>query len=202
MSGPSVAVPPGAQVITVGLGELGISIFATRPIPEGELITNLDGPLISFDQAVAKGHQESYALQIGKEAYLDLRSPGCFVNHSCEPNSGVRDAVTLVAIRPIAAGEEIRYDYSTTMDEDYWVMSCRCGAAHCRGTIGDFKHLPHDLQASYLSRGLVQPFIAAQYLSQPPENVRRLNGALRGHTVPLHSQRGPRVGHRYLARRD
>jgi len=44
-----------------------------------------------------------------------------FFNHSCDPNAGLQidgQKVWLVAIKNITQGEEITWDYSTTMDED------------------------------------------------------------------------------------
>lgn len=84
------------------------------------------------------------------------------MNHSCNPNCGIRNGV-LVALRNIIEGEEIAYDYSTTMDERYWTMACRCGAAACRGIVDDFRTLPEELRRQYLSLGIVMPFIAEQY---------------------------------------
>jgi hypothetical protein len=57
-------------------------------------------------------------------------------------------------------GEEIRYDYSTTMDEKSFTMACRCGAPECRQVVEDFAELPAGIQQYYLSRGLVMGFIA------------------------------------------
>ena len=54
-----------------------------------------------------------------------------FSNHSCEPNIGVQGQIVFVAMRDIAAGEELTHDWATTDDEDYR-MECRCGAATCR----------------------------------------------------------------------
>lgn len=151
-----------SDTVVIANGELGLSIFAARRLLPGEKILTFSGPLITFSEAVAKGELESYALQIDSGAYLDTRAPGCYVNHSCDPNAGIVDSVTLVAIRGIPAGEEIRFDYSTTMDEDHWTMNCRCGASRCRKIITDFKYLPPDVQDSYLVRNIVQPFIAAR----------------------------------------
>ena len=122
----------------------------------------LAGPIIGFSDAVAKGEWQCYPLQIGRGVYVDLEEPGCFANHSCEPNAGIVGGV-LIAIQSIAAGSEVRYDYSTTMDEDYWTMPCRCGVSECRGVITDFKDLPRVVRERYLTLGVVQPFIAEQY---------------------------------------
>jgi len=86
---------------------------------------------------------------------------GVFVNHSCDPNTGVRDDVRLVALRDLIAGEEIRYDYSTTMDEDHWTLQCRCGSRGCRGVVRDFKWLPKDTKLHLLRQNIVPGLIIA-----------------------------------------
>ncbi len=147
--------------VFVSTGPLGTSVYAKRFIPASATILRLMGPIISFREAVLKGELESYALQVGIDRYVDIRAPGCYVNHSCDPNAGLR-GLLLLALRDIAPFEEIQYDYSTTMDEDYWTLSCRCGAVACRERIRDFKYLPKQVQRSYEARGVVQPYIVSR----------------------------------------
>ena len=136
--------------------QFGLGVFAARAIGSGESILHFSGHHISFDEAVAKGNRQCYTLQCGLREYIDLEAPGCFVNHSCQPNSGVR-GVQLIALREIRTGEHICFDYSTTMEEDYWQMNCRCGAPSCRHVIGDFKYLPVSIQDVYIARDVVLP---------------------------------------------
>ena len=84
----------------------------------------------------------------GGRARQDARSR--VVNHSCSPNAGLRSNRILVALRNIGCGEEICYDYSTTMSEGRWTMQCRCGHLNCRSTVGDFHDLPTPRQQHYL----------------------------------------------------
>ena len=58
-------------------------------------------------------------------------------------------------IREIAPGEQILFDYSTTMDEDNFEFECLCGSPKCRGRIRDFKHLPMVLRRRYNELGIV-----------------------------------------------
>jgi uncharacterized protein len=146
-------------------GNLGLSLFAGERILSGDVILVFKGRVIGFAEAVAKGDRECWPLQVDHGKYIDLESPGCLANHSCEPNAGIRDGgtttcINLVALRDIPWGEEIRYDYSTTMDEESFTMPCRCGSIHCRGVVEDFKCLPREIQEHYLQSGLVMDFIA------------------------------------------
>jgi hypothetical protein len=71
-----------------------------------------------------------------------------FINHSCEPNVGIAGNIVLVAMRDIAAGDELTIDYAMfdTLDDG---MACRCGSASCRGTIRGSDWQRPELQARY-----------------------------------------------------
>ena len=66
-----------------------------------------------------------------------------FINHSCDPNCESvieKRRVFIDAIRSIAAGEELAYDYQIKRDPDDpdnidAVFTCRCGSDGCRGTM-------------------------------------------------------------------
>ncbi len=153
--------------LVVRTGISGRGVFTETQIPRGELLLNYHGPLLRYHQTTP----QTLALQIGPDLYLgesgDLDD---FVNHSCQPNAGLRIdgmKVKLIAIRDIAAGEEIFFDYSTTMDEDDFEMPCRCATPACRGMIRDFKHLPLELQTHYAALGIV-PDYNARYLPAKP----------------------------------
>ncbi len=149
--------------------DLGKGIFAIRDFERGEVILIFTGPVISYSRAVAKGDRESHPLQIGVDRYLDLEEPGVLTNHSCEPNAGILNDMILIAIRPIARGEEIRFDYSTTMSQETWTLECRCRAASCRGIVRNFEELPQQLQRRYLALGIVQNFIRSQFETRNTE---------------------------------
>ena len=95
------------------------------------------------------------------------------VNHSCAPNAGLRfgaRGVFLVAIRDIAAGEEIAWDYSTTLQDSPWRMICQCRAPECRRVIGNFDALPADRQSWFRVQDLVAPYLR-EPLPTPPLRV-------------------------------
>jgi hypothetical protein len=68
-----------------------------------------------------------------------------FLNHSCEPNVGFAGNTLLVAMRNIAAGEELTTDYALFDDHD-GDMTCSCGAARRRGVVGGRDGQRPDLQ--------------------------------------------------------
>lgn len=141
-------------------GRLGKGLFVTELIKKGELILEFIGPVITFEEALQKPMaQLTYPLQVGPKEYLDIQEPGVLANHSCSPNAGVKNDRFLVAIQDILPGQEILWDYSTTMDEDNWTLECKCGSPNCRSIIGDFRHLPLALQKRYLDLNIVQSYI-------------------------------------------
>ncbi len=142
--------------------KFGRGLFAAEPIPAGTVIGIATGPTINFATACKKNIRECDTLQIGPDRYLDLPDPLRLTNHSCSPNCGLRN-LEFITLRDLAPGEEILWDYSTSMDEHYWTMTCLCGSPTCRGVIEDFRLLPPTLQQHYLALGIVLPFIAEQY---------------------------------------
>lgn len=136
----------------------GRGVFATTAIAAGQMVMQYTGPLLRYEQTTP----QTLALQIGPDLYMGAsgNADDC-VNHSCDPNAGIiihgRD-VRLVSLRPISAGEQITFDYSTTMDEDDFEFDCLCGSPMCRGRIRDFKHLPPPLKAKYVSLGVVPEY--------------------------------------------
>jgi SET domain-containing protein len=143
--------------------ETGRGVFATANIPAGSVIMKYTGPLLRYEQTTP----QTLALQIGPDLYMgESGQADDFVNHCCDPNAGMKIAgtdVQLIAIRDISPGEQISFDYSTTMDEDDFEFDCLCGSQLCRGRIRDFKHLPADLRRKYNDEGIV-PAYNQQYL--------------------------------------
>lgn len=160
----------------IGPCAVGRGLFAARSYQTGEIILNLAGPAVGRDHPIHFTPDGANLLQTGPHSYILLGPPGVFANHSCDPNAGIRSNRRLVAIKAIRAGEEIRYDYSTTMDEDFWTLECRCGSPRCRGVVTDFRLLPGEVKQRYLQLGVVQGFIARAELRR---NGRSEEGQLR-----------------------
>jgi hypothetical protein len=148
---------------TIAPCDVGYGVFANRDIWRGEALLVFAGPIIDFAETKRRGPRECMAIQVGPDRYLDTQPPGVFVNHSCSPNAGIRDDVRLVALHNIRRGQEIRFDYSTTMEEQSFTMHCLCGAPECRSIIGDFSMLPLEVRARYLAQGIVMGFIQKRY---------------------------------------
>jgi hypothetical protein len=103
-------------------------------------VAEYTGPRISKDQA-DKAYEDSpitYLFGLGKgDIVIDGHCAAMFINHSCDANcetSEIRGRVWIKSLRPIAAGEEITYDYCLYDGGDDEAI-CNCGAKKCRGTM-------------------------------------------------------------------
>jgi uncharacterized protein len=145
--------------------EFGKGLFAIRNIKAHEVICSIHGRSISFEDTLTLNDQESYALQIDVDHYIYGQPPFVISNHSCNPNCGISENLELIAIKDIGEGEELCWDYSTSMLERHWTMECNCGEKNCRRIIKDFDLLPYATQIHYLQLHIVMPFIVqALYL--------------------------------------
>lgn len=131
---------PGIRVIRSPID--GYGVVALRGFAEGEEIAEVDGVAWREGENV----DDRYSLRIDDGLYFDMVDQTRFINHSCDPNSWVEVGVTddgqvwatVIALRPIAAGEELSYDYAFPAN---LAEPCRCGAHNCRGLIIDEDHL-------------------------------------------------------------
>jgi len=138
----------------------GKGLFATRHISKGTVITKLRmGPKFHFQDTLQLGNKESHSLQVGPEEYIMCPNPFLYSNHSCDPNGGLNMKMEMIALRDIFPGEEICWDYSTSMMERSWEMTCHCGSSLCRGVVRDFDLMPVHTQSKYLQLQIVLPYI-------------------------------------------
>jgi len=111
-------------------------VFARQPIAAGELLIIWGGEVVSGEQLrQLPARAQMHGLQIEADFYLVPTrppEPADYVNHSCHPNAGLNGQISLVALREIAPGEEICFDYAMSDSSPYDEFECRCGAANCR----------------------------------------------------------------------
>src|SRR5215831_7677176 len=149
----------------------GRGLFAIAPITKGEIVCVKGGYILT--RAVLSTMPEWYGgadipvadnLYIGPLRQEEREGSMIFSNHSCEPNIGVQGQIVFVAMRDIAAGEELTHDWATTDDDDD-SMECRCGTASCRGTITGKDWMRPELQSRY----------AGYFSNYLAEKIRRLS---------------------------
>ncbi|HEY4957129.1 MAG TPA: SET domain-containing protein-lysine N-methyltransferase [Caldimonas sp.] len=141
---------PRIQVRRSGIH--GKGVFALAPIAEGERILEYTGSLITWAQAKKlpphnpDDPNHTFYFHIDDKHVIDGLDGGNaakWINHACGPNceadeDGAR--VFIKALRDIAPGEELNYDYGLILDGRHTQkvkeeFACRCGTPECRGTM-------------------------------------------------------------------
>ena len=130
----------------------GLGGFATQRIRKGTRIVEYIGERITSEEGDRRynddqsEHPHVLLFVVDKHTVIDAAVGGNdarFINHSCEPNCKSvteKKRVYIEAIKTIAEGEELTYDYNLTRDgkEDAAIeeqYACHCGAKTCRGTM-------------------------------------------------------------------
>ncbi len=137
----------------------GNGVFAVAPIAQGERVVEYKGRRRTHDEVdagesgdIGSGH--TFLFTINDEYVIDANFDGGtarWINHSCDPNCEAvldeddgddrrLDRVFIEALRDIAPGEELSYNYGITLAEKHTkelkkIWECRCGAENCTGTM-------------------------------------------------------------------
>ena len=145
-------LPEGVRLGRSGVH--GYGLFADDFIPQetriieyvGERITKAEAERreeLRLARLAAGGDGCVYVFELNQRHDLDGKvawNPARRINHSCAPNCetrNVRGRIWIFALRDIAPGEEMNYDYG--FDYSEWrAHPCRCGAAGCAGFIVKF----------------------------------------------------------------
>jgi len=115
--------------------------YTTEAIPKGSFVIEYTGPRITIKQAnrLYDKYPRTYLFGLtGGKHVIDGEGVAAFINHSCDPNcevDEVKGRVVINAIRDIAAGEELTYDYNLYDGDMDDPSLCLCGAKNCRGTM-------------------------------------------------------------------
>jgi hypothetical protein len=134
----------------------GRGLFATADIAQGEIVAVKGGHIVDRKTLREKitPRLGPVEIQIDDDLFIapmtdDERELSMlYLNHSCDPNLGVRGEITFVAMRAIHADEELTHDWAMTDDDDYSV-ECNCGASNCRKTLTGKDWQRPDLQKLY-----------------------------------------------------
>ena len=130
----------------------GKGVFALRPLAKGETVIEYTGEVITWREALRrhphdpKDPNHTFYFHIDDRHVIDANVGGNaarWINHACSPNCEADEQdgrVFIKALRNIAPGEELFYDYGLTIDERYTPALkkqyvCRCGTRGCRGTL-------------------------------------------------------------------
>jgi len=118
----------------------GIGVVAIDNISKGEIVGVLGGIIIPKSKILEyRKHWGQAGIQIDDKFWIcptsreELHKTGIF-NHSCDPNVGYSNSITLVAIRNIKRGEELVFDYATS-ETFFESFKCNCSSKNCRRII-------------------------------------------------------------------
>ena len=140
-----------ADVEVRDAGRKGKGVFARRDFARGEFIfRRRNGRVVRYERlALLTTEERRHLTELDYERSAVVLPPGCYLNHSCDPNA-MRRGVKVFAWRRIRRGEEITIDYRlNAFGVGRW--RCLCGGPSCSGVIvGDFFALPPARQQAYL----------------------------------------------------
>jgi len=137
----------------------GNGVFAIAPIHAGEKVVEYKGLLRTHEEADAlygdsidSGH--TFLFTLNEHYLIDANVKGNvarWLNHSCEPNCQAfliessdgnprKDRVVIEALRDIAVGEELTYNYGIRLSVPHTprlkkLWACLCDADQCSGTL-------------------------------------------------------------------
>src|SRR5262245_6668449 len=97
----------------------GRGLFARRAIKKGEIVAIKGGHVLDERALARVRNRIAYAyIQIDDGFYLGATMPSevrrnkIWLNHSCEPNVGMRGQSVFVTMRDVKSGEELTYDWA------------------------------------------------------------------------------------------
>ncbi len=151
-----------SKVIAKETKKTGEGLFASENIKRGEVVADFSGGKVYKAKKASDLPKEvtDYAIQFGENEWIDTPEEGRFLNHSCEPNGGIKGKFQIIAMRDIKAGEELTFDYEMTEDSD-WQMQCKCGSRLCRKIIGAYRNMPESTKQKY--RGYISDWLIKKY---------------------------------------
>ena len=142
--------------------KFGRGVFATKKIKKGEVIAIFDGEFLDDDFDDWSEDILNHAIQFAKSGFRDSKGIARYVNHSCEPNCGIKDYFKIVAMRHILPGEHVTWDYEMTERSSWWKMKCACGSVICRKIIGNYTNMPRAIRKKYA--GFISPWLLGKPL--------------------------------------
>jgi uncharacterized protein len=123
----------------VGRSATGLGLFATKAIARNAYIVTYRGRRIPTVKAQARERRfgAKYMFEVSRRWTIDGSSRqnlARYINHSCRPNAEAllrKGRIVFVALRRVAAGEEITLDYGKEYF-DLFIRAAGCRCAACR----------------------------------------------------------------------
>jgi serine/threonine protein kinase len=138
------------QVEVFNAGSKGRGLRLLENVKKGDFLLEYVGRAVRASYLTKlfqryKQERRLYIMALDGNIYLDARKKGSvarYINHSCEPNCvverwKVRGIIRagIFALKDIAEGEELSFDYQWERKKGRAPTKCYCGSATCRGTL-------------------------------------------------------------------
>lgn len=185
--------------------EVGYGVFARKPIPHGTIVYVRDELEMTFTPDQMDNMSAASRQVVDKYSYIDHGGNHVVswdhaksVNHCCDCNTISTGYGFEIALRNIAAGEEITDEYG--LFNPVKLMPLHCGKANCRGVV-----MPDDVDryADYWDSKVIEALARMQDVAQPlmqymdRVTLRELLGYL-DNSKPYVSVRALRYGSQYM----
>ena len=140
---PGTLLQCDSDLVGVLVASDGRRLIAIRPIAAGMRIFAITGREVRVPTR--------YSVQVGPGLHLD---PDCtrdeldlvkryfwrYLDHDCDPTTVIRER-EVIAVRDIAEGGGVTFDYNTTEFELTEPFQCHCGSDSCVGVVRGARHL-------------------------------------------------------------
>ncbi len=146
----------------------GVGAFASHAVRAGDTITTWAqqlAPASSIDKAAAPHTLVAF----DGWAMPPMHDVNDRVNHSCEPTAGLRfvqidrknhwAVADLIALRDIAPGDEVTFDYASVIRDEAYSFACQCGRPGCRRKIGPWATAPSEVRERLRGLGMASPAV-------------------------------------------
>ncbi|CAH0477739.1 unnamed protein product [Peronospora belbahrii] len=135
----------------IDCGNKGLGIRLLEDIKAGSFVSEYMGEIVTEQEyhmrrVLYHNEKHRYIMVLSGGEVIDATRMGGwarFINHSCDPNCGVEkwdvngeERCAIFALRDIAAGEELTFDYKFESFSKAEITECLCGAPNCRKVIG------------------------------------------------------------------
>jgi len=130
----------------------GNGLYAKTKIKKGTLIVEWGGKTIPIKEWKKLPEKiREYQIQLNSKNFFGITreseiDEAEFINHSCNPNCGIKEYTKVVALRDIFPEEELTYDYIMTDFFDGY-LKCLCGEKNCRRAL-----YPNDYKKAFLQK--------------------------------------------------
>ncbi len=185
---------PSSKPYRIGRSRTGLGLFATKPIKKGAKIIRYIGPMLDCSKAKDDAVENKYLFQITKRWTIDgsvRKNIARYINHACKPNaesdvSARKRKVVIRAIKDIAPGDEISYDYGSDYFKEYLKpIGCKCDSCEKKRKKLRAEARAESLRVKAAAR---KRAATAAARTQSAPNAGRLNGHARNDKVANDTQ--------------